>query len=37
LIAFILFIGKDMSETEMIPQKMQLVLDKLANSIQTKI
>lgn len=37
LIAFVLFIGKDMSETALIPQKMQLVLDKLANSIQTKI
>lgn len=37
LVAFILFIGKDMSETEMIPQKMQLALDKLANSFQTKI
>lgn len=36
LTAFLLFIGKDLSETELIPQKMQLVLDKLANSIQTK-
>lgn len=37
LIAFVLFVGKDMSETALIPQKMQLVLDKLANSIQNKI
>ena len=34
--AFVLFIGKDMSETALIPDKMQLVLDKLANSIQNK-
>jgi ribonuclease P protein component len=36
LTAFLLFIGKDMSETALIPEKMQLILDKLANSIQNK-
>jgi ribonuclease P protein component len=35
--AFLLFIGKDMSETALIPEKMKLILDKLANSIQNKI
>lgn len=34
LIAFVLFVGKDMSETALIPEKMKLLLDKLANSIQ---
>jgi ribonuclease P protein component len=37
LIAFLLFIGKDISDTAMIPEKMKLVLEKLANSIQHKI
>jgi ribonuclease P protein component len=31
---FILFIGKDISETSMIPEKMQLILQKLGNSFQ---
>ncbi len=34
--AFLLFIGKDMSETALISDKMPLILDKLANSIQNK-
>jgi ribonuclease P protein component len=34
--AFILFVGKDMSETAMISEKMKALLEKLANSIQEK-
>jgi ribonuclease P protein component len=33
LSVFILFVGKDLSETSMIPEKMQLVLQKLGNSL----
>lgn len=29
---FILFVGKDISETSLIPEKMQLILQKLGNS-----
>ena len=36
LSVFILFVGKDISETSMIPEKMQLILEKLGNSFQNK-
>jgi ribonuclease P protein component len=34
---FILFVGKDLIETSLIPEKMQLILEKLGNSFQNKI
>jgi ribonuclease P protein component len=34
---FILFVGKDLSETSLIPEKMPLILEKLGNSFQNKI
>jgi ribonuclease P protein component len=34
---FILFIGKEMSETELIPAKIQMALQKLGNSFLNKI
>jgi ribonuclease P protein component len=33
---FILFVGKDISETSLIPEKMQQILQKLGNSLQNK-
>ena len=33
---FLLFIGKDISETTLIPEKMEQILDKLALSFQNK-
>jgi ribonuclease P protein component len=34
---FILFVGKEIGETSMIPEKMQLILQKLGNSLQNKL
>jgi ribonuclease P protein component len=34
---FILFVGKDISETSLIPEKMLLILQKLGNSFQNKV
>ena len=34
---FILFVGKDLNETSMISDKMQLILEKLGNSFQNKV
>jgi ribonuclease P protein component len=34
---FILFVGKELSETSLIPEKMPLILEKLGNSFQNKI
>jgi ribonuclease P protein component len=33
---FILFVGKELGETSMIPEKMKLILEKLGNSFQNK-
>jgi ribonuclease P protein component len=34
---FILFVGKELNETSLIPEKMPLILEKLGNSFQNKI
>ena len=37
LSVFILFVGKGISDTSLIPEKMQLILQKLGNSFQNKL
>ncbi len=37
LSVFILFVGKGISDTSLIPEKMQLILQKLGNSFQNKV
>ena len=37
LSVFILFVGKGISDTSLIPEKMQLILQKLVNSFQNKL
>ena len=36
LSAFLLFVGKDISETQLIPEKMKTVLEKLSTALQSK-